>query len=164
MAYLCTDGTQNTSQCTFCCTQSPTDEWTARQLREATSWGQGPKYLIHDRDCKFASHFSSVATGSGIKELKTPYRAPRAKGVCERFMGSLRRESLDHTIIFHSRHLKRVVSKYINYYNQERPNQGIDQQTPNFYDRPSEHVKGRIVSKAVLGGLHHSYSRAASPN
>ena len=92
-------------------TQSPTDEWTAQQLREATSWGQGPKYLIHDRDCKFASHFSAVATGSGIKELKTPYRAPRANGVCERFMGSLRRECLDHTIIFHSRHLKRVVRK-----------------------------------------------------
>ena len=152
----------------FAVTQSPTDEWTAQQLHEATSWGQGPKYLNHDRDCKFASHYSSVATGSGIKELKTPNRAPRANGVCERFMGSLRRESLDHTIIFHSWHLKRVARKYIDYYYQERPHQGIGQQTPNFYDRPSEHIKGRIVSKAVLGGvlggLHHSHSRAASPN
>jgi ABC-type multidrug transport system ATPase subunit len=59
-------------------TQSPTDDWTAQQLREATPWGQGPKYLIRDRDSKYASHFSAVATGSGINVLKTPYRAPRA--------------------------------------------------------------------------------------
>ena len=80
-------------------TTSPTDEWTAQQLREATPWGKGPKYLLHDRDSKYASHFSAVATGSGIKELRTPYRAPRANGVCERYMGSLRRECLDHTLI-----------------------------------------------------------------
>ncbi len=60
-------------------TKSPTDEWTAQQLREATPWGKGPKYLIHDRDSKYASHFSAVVAGSGIKELKTPFRAPRAK-------------------------------------------------------------------------------------
>ena len=86
-------------------TTSPTDEWTAQQLREATPWGQGPKYLLHDRDSKYASHFSAVAAGSGIKELRTPYRAPRANGVCERYMGSLRRECLDHTLILHDRHL-----------------------------------------------------------
>ncbi len=86
-------------------THSPTDEWTAQQLREATPWGKGPKYLLHDRDSKYASHFSAVAAGSGIKELKTPYRAPRANGICERFMGSLRRECLDHTLILHGKHL-----------------------------------------------------------
>ena len=57
-------------------TQSPTDEWAAQQLREATSWGCGPKYLLHDRDSKYGLHFSAVAKGSGIIELKTPYRAP----------------------------------------------------------------------------------------
>ena len=72
-------------------TQFPTDEWTAQQLREATPWGKGPKYLIRDRDSKYASHFSAVAAGAGIKELKTPYRSLRANGVCEGFMGSLRR-------------------------------------------------------------------------
>ncbi len=62
-------------------TESPTDDWTAQQLREATPWGQGPKYLIRDRDSKYASHFSIVTTGSGIQELRMPYRAPRAKGI-----------------------------------------------------------------------------------
>ena len=67
-------------------THSPTDEWTAQQLREATPWGKSPKYLLHDRDSKYASHFSVVAAGSGIKELKTPYRPPRANGICERLL------------------------------------------------------------------------------
>jgi putative transposase len=73
----------------------PTDEWTAQQLREATPWWDGPKYLIRDRDSKNATHFSAVAMSSGIKELRTPYRTPQANGVCERFMGSLRRECMD---------------------------------------------------------------------
>jgi putative transposase len=144
-------------------TASPPDEWTAQQLREATPWGQGPKYHLHDRDSKYASHFSAVATGSGIKELRTPYRAPRANGVCERYMGSLRRECLDHTLILNDRHLMRVVREYTKYFNQERPHQGIGQRIPNFYNQPNERMKGRIVSKAILGGLHHSYFRVACP-
>ena len=70
-------------------TQFPTDEWTAQQLREATPWGSGPQYLIRDHDSKYARHFSAVAGGAGIQELKTPDRTPRANGICERFMGSL---------------------------------------------------------------------------
>ena len=105
-------------------TQFPTDEWTAQQLREATPWGSGPKYLIRDRDSKYARHFSAVAAGSGIQELKTPYRTPCANGICERFMSSLRRECLDHILIHDGQHLQRVVQKYMNYYNQERPHQG----------------------------------------
>jgi putative transposase len=58
--------------------QSPTNEWAAQQLREATPWRRGPKYLVRDRDSKYATHFSAVAAGSGIKELKTPYRVPQA--------------------------------------------------------------------------------------
>ena len=84
-------------------TKYPTDEWTAQQLREATPWGKGPKYLICDRDKKYATHFSAVAVSSGIKELKTPYRTPQANGYCERFMGSLRRECMDHILIHDDR-------------------------------------------------------------
>ena len=140
-------------------TTSPTDEWTAQQLREATPWSQGPKYLLHDRDSKYASHFSAVAIGSGIKELRTPYRAPQANGVCERFMGSLRRECLDHTLILHRKHLTRVVKEYTHYFNQERPHQGIGQRIPNFYDRSVSNPTGNISFRAILGGLHHSYFR-----
>ena len=145
-------------------TTSPTDEWTAQQLREATPWGECPKYLLHDRDSKYGSHFSAVAVGSDIKELRTLYRAPRANGVCERFMGSLRRECLDHTLIFHGRRLTRVAREYTNYFNQERPHQGIGQRIPNFYDQPKESSIGRITSKVILGGLHHSYSRVTFLN
>ena len=69
-------------------THYPTDEWAARQLREATPWGKRPKYLLRDRDSQYASHFSAVPASSCIKELKTPYRAPRANGICERFMAA----------------------------------------------------------------------------
>jgi len=100
-------------------TKYPTDKWTAQQLREATPWGKGPKYLIRDRDKKYATHF--IAVRASIKELKTPYRTPEANGVCERFMGSLRRECMDHILIHDDKHLRRVVKEYTSYFNQERP-------------------------------------------
>lgn len=68
-------------------------------LREATPFGQSPKYLIRDRDSKFGPNFTRVAATSGIKILKTPYRTPRANAICERFLGSVRRECLDHLLI-----------------------------------------------------------------
>ncbi len=124
--------------------------------------GKGTEVFIRDRDKKHGAHFSAVAIGSNIKELKTPYRTPQANGLCERFMGSLRRECLDHTLIHHGQHLQRVVNEYVTYFNQERPHQGIDQRIPDHYDQPqSNQSSGRITSKAILGGLHHSYSRAA---
>jgi transposase InsO family protein len=144
-------------------TKYPTDEWTAQQLREATSWGRGPKYLIRDRDKKYATHFSAV--GASIKELKTPYRTPQANGVCERFMGSLRRECLDHILIYDDRHLERIVVEYTAYFNQERPHQGIEQRIPEQYDLTrSKPTRGQVTSKAILGGLHHSYSRTTYLN
>jgi putative transposase len=148
-----------------CATKFPTDEWTAQQLREATPWGRGPKYLIRDRDSKYAARFSAVAASSGIRELKTPYRTPRANGICERFMGSLRRECLDHVLFHDGKHVQRVVKEYTVYYNQARPHQGIGQRIPGQYDLPkSRPTSGRIRSKAILGGLHHSYSRVTYLN
>ena len=128
--------------------------------------GRGPKYLIRDRDKKYATYFSAVAVSSGIKELKTPYRTPQANGICERFIGSLRRECLDHILIHDDRHLEQVTKEYtLSYFNQERPHQGIDQRVPNHYDLPkSKPTSGRITSKAILGGLHHSYSRTTYLN
>ena len=144
-------------------TKYPTDEWTAQQLREATPWGKAPKYLIRDRDSKDGRHFSAAA--DGIKELKTPYRTPQANGVCERFIGSLRRECLDHILIRDDQHLERVIKEYTSYFNQERPHQGIEQRIPDRYDRTrSKPTRGQVTSKAILGGLHQSYSRAVYLN
>jgi len=127
--------------------------------------GKGPKYLIRDRDSKYAAHFSAVAVSSGIKELKTPYRTPQANGVCERFMGSLRRECMDHILIHDDKHLERVTMEYTSYFNQERPHQGIEQRIPDQYDLiRSKPTKGQVTSKAILGGLHHSYSHATYLN
>src|SRR5215472_16493833 len=81
-------------------TRSPTDAWTAQQLREATAFSVGPKYLIRDNDNKFGVTFDRVAKTSRIEMLKTPYHAPRANAICERFLGSVRRECLDHLFIF----------------------------------------------------------------
>jgi len=144
-------------------TKYQTDKWTAQQLREATPWGKGPKYLIRDRDKKYARHFTAVA--GSIKEVKTPYRTPEANGVCERFMGSLRRECVDHILIHDDKNLRRVVMEYTAYFNQERPHQGIAQRIPDQYDLPrSKPTRGQVTSKAILGGLHHSYSRIAPQN
>jgi putative transposase len=144
-------------------TRSPTDAWTAQQLREATSFGQGPKYLLRDRDSKFGLSFARVAATSSIKILKTPYHAPRANDICERFLGSVRRECLDHLLILQEKQLQRVLCAYIQYFNRARPHQGIRQQIPERYSEPVplDQQRGKILSLPVLGGLHHDYHRSA---
>jgi transposase InsO family protein len=87
-------------------TRSPTDAWTAQQLREATAYGVGPKYLIRDNDGKFGVGLDRVARTSRIEILTTPYHAPRANAICERFLDSVRRECLDHLLILHERQLQ----------------------------------------------------------
>jgi len=79
-------------------------------------------------------------------------------------MGSLRRECLDHTLILHGKHLQRVVKEYTTYFNLDRPHQGIGQHIPSFYDQPNAKTTGRLTSRAILGGLHHSYSRQNNLN
>jgi len=78
----------------FGVTRNPTDAWVAQQLREATTFGQGPRYLLRDNDNKYGDRFSRIAVGTGIEVLRTPYAAPKANAVCERFLGSVRRECL----------------------------------------------------------------------
>lgn len=86
----------------FGVTRNPTDQRTAQQLREATPFGEKPRFLIHDNDNKFGPAFARVANATDIEVLKTPYRAPKANAICERFIGSLRRECLDHFLILRS--------------------------------------------------------------
>ncbi|MFQ5409559.1 MAG: integrase core domain-containing protein [Anaerolineales bacterium] len=142
-------------------TAAPHDPWVAQQLREATAWDRHPDYLIHDRDNKYGSQFSNLATHTGINELVTPYQAPKANAFCERFIGSLRRECLDHELVLGREQLQRVVAAYIDYYNRSRPHQGIEQRMPTFFHYSPERPTGKVTSVPILGGLHHSYSRAA---
>jgi putative transposase len=144
-------------------TRSPTDSWVAQQLREATPYGEKPRYLLRDNDRKFGSSFARVATTSGIKVLRTPYRTPRANAICERFLGSVRRECLDHFLVWHEKQFYRLLKAYVVYFNQARPHQGIKQQipVPPEPSAPLHDSSDRVISVPVLGGLHHDYQRAA---
>ncbi len=135
----------------------------AQQLREATPYGQAPKYLIRDNDSKFGSCFARVAATSGIKLLQTPYHAPRANAICERFMRSVRQECLDHLLIFQEKQLHRVLNAYIAYFNQARPHQGTGQQIPDpSRSALSSHQAGeKVIALPVVGGLHHDSRWAA---
>jgi putative transposase len=144
-------------------TRSPTDPWVAQQLREATPYGQTPKYLIRDNDRKFGPYFARVAATSGIEILKTPYHAPRANAICERFLRSVRQECLDHLLILHEKQLHRMLNDYMAYFNRARPHQGIRQQVPEPREpsSSSQHAVGKVMAVPILAGLHHDYQLAA---
>jgi transposase InsO family protein len=135
----------------------------AQHLREATPYGQAPKYLIRDNDRKFGACFARVAKTTNIKILKTPYHAPRANAICERFVRSVRQECLDHLLILHERQLQRVLNGYVAYFNHARPHQGIGQQIPepSRSALSSHQTDEKVIARPVLGGLHHGYHRAA---
>lgn len=146
----------------FGVTRSPTDEWVAQQLREATPFGQAPRFLIRDRDSKYGQAFTRVAVGTSIEILKTPYRAPKANAICERFLGSVRRECLDHILVLGEQHLYRVIREYVEYFNRARPHQGIEQKIPEDSGLiPEKQGKGKVIAFPVLNGLHHDYRLAA---
>ncbi len=147
----------------FGVTRNPTDVWLAQQLREATPFEEGPRYLIRDNDNKYGARFIGIAVGTGIEVLGTPYGAPRANAICERFLGSVRCECLDHLLILSERHLHRVMSEYQEYFNHARPHQGIGQRIPCQPARGSEpQMNGELISHPILGGLHHDYHLRAA--
>jgi putative transposase len=145
-------------------TRAPTEAWVAQQLREATPFGVRPKYLIRDNDNKYGTCFDDVAQHTEIEVLRIPYRAPRANAICERFLGSVRRECLDHLLIFSEQQLYQVVREYVAYFNRARPHQGLGQRIPEGPGEvQNEGRSGKIVSFPVLSGLHHDYRRVAWP-
>jgi transposase InsO family protein len=91
---------------------------------------QAPRFLIRDRDSKYGEAFTRVAVSSGIEILRTPYRAPTANAIGERFLGSVRRECLDQVLILGARHRYRIVKEYVQFFNCARPHQGIQQRVP----------------------------------
>ena len=154
----------------FGVTSHPTQEWVTQQLKEATPFEHKPKYLIRDRDSSFGHQFDAVARASGIEVLKTAYRTPKMNSICERFLGSVRPECLDHWFIFGERQLYSVLKEYVGYFNQYRPHQGLNQTIPlkTLASSHSDHKlknnqleNGKVISLPILGGLHHTYKRAA---
>ena len=143
-------------------TRHPTDAWVAQQLREATPFEQWPRYLLRDNDSKYGQAFTGVAEASGITVLRTAYRAPRQNATCERFLGSVRRECLDHLLVLGEGHLRRVLREYVAYFNRARPHQGLQQRVPDAHEAcvPRPGTGGRVRAIPILGGLHHAYERA----
>lgn len=101
---------------------------------------------------------SRSAVGSDIEVLRTPVKAPRANAICERLLGSVRRECLDHIVVVSEAQLWRVLGEYVSYFNQSRPHQGIEQRLPDSGDNPDipAGTAAKVVSFPVLGGLHLS--------
>ena len=147
----------------FNVTRCPTDAWVTQQLREATPWGDGPKYLIRDNDDKFGRAFDAVAEGTGIEVVKIPPSSPNLNPICERFLGSVRRECLDHVLLLSERQLRRVLREYVEtYFNSARPHQGLSQRIPAAAaSRLVSGVGSKVVALPLLGGLHHDYQLAA---
>lgn len=141
-------------------TRRPTDARVAQQLREATPFGQHPKHLIVDNDSKYAGVFARVAQTTGTDIVRTAFRAPKENAICERFLGSVRRERLDHLLVLGETHLRRILREHATYFNRNRPHQGLGQRIP---DPPEEdlHPLGSVQALPVLGRLHHTYRRAA---
>jgi putative transposase len=143
-------------------TRSPSEAWTAQQLREVTPFGEGPDVIIRDRDCKFGAAFDRVAEGAGMRVAKAAVRTPNMNAVCERFNGSARRECLDHVLILGEQHLLNLLKEYaFEYFNQSRPHQGIWQRLPVNCQRKPYGTGSDVVGLPFLGGLHHDYRVAA---
>jgi transposase InsO family protein len=142
----------------FNVTVSPTAAWIWRQVIEATAWGRQPRHLIRDRDNVYGTDFERKLASVGIQDIRTPYRTPLANSVAERVVRTFRQECLDHVIVLNESHLLTLLTEFLHYYNHDRPHRRLDLQTP-VPSLPKSH--GVVVSRAILGGLHHAYGRAA---
>jgi transposase InsO family protein len=141
-------------------TRHPSDAWVAQQLREATPFDQHPKHLIVDNESKYGEIFARVAQTTGIELVRTAYRAPKENAICERFLGAVRRECLDHLLVLGEAQLRRILLEYAAYFNRDRPHQGLQQRIPTPPEEETPEI-GRVCATPILGGLHHAYRRAA---
>ena len=146
-------------------TRHPTDDGVTQQLREATPYGEQPRFLLRDNDGKYGARFAQLAEASGITVVRTPVGAPRANAIIERFHRSVRQECLDHLLLLSEAHLHRALDEYVAYFNQARPHQGRGQRVPvpSALATPAltGSTGGDVIASPVLGGLHHTYRRAA---
>jgi putative transposase len=142
-------------------TRTPSTTWVAQQLRNATPFGDAPRFIIRDNDDKFGPDFDRAAKGTGVRVLRTAPKAPLMNSFCERFLGSARRECLDYVVVLGECHLERVLREYcFSYFNRPRPHQGIGQLVPIGF-ATSAGGSGEVLAVPVLSGLHHDYRRAA---
>jgi len=141
-------------------TPHPTAAWTTQQLREACPWDKAPRFLIRDRDLAFAA-VGVTARAMGITEVLTAPRSPWQNGVIERFIGSVRRECLDHVIVLNAAGLQHLLKWYVEYYERSRTHLALEKDAP-VSRAVAPPTAGRIIAVPQVGGLHHRYERAAA--
>jgi transposase InsO family protein len=145
----------------FNVTSHPTAEWTAQQLREAFPFDRIPRYLLRDRDKIFGDDFRQQVRDMKIGEVLSAPRSPWQRAYVERVIGSVRRECLDHVIVFSEGSLRRILASYFSYYHQTRPHLSLEKDSPE--SRPVQRREsGTVVAVAQVGGLHHRYERRAA--
>jgi len=141
-------------------TPHPTSAWTRQQMREAFPWDATARTLLHDRDAIFDEAFRRSVAALGLTDVRTAPRSPWQNAYVERLIGSIRRECLDHVIVFDERHLRRVLRTYVDYYHHSRTHLALEKDAPE--PRPIAATEtGRVVAVPAVGGLHHRYERRA---
>jgi transposase InsO family protein len=143
----------------FNITRHPTSQWIVQQLREAFPFESALRFLIFDRDAKYGSEVATAVRALKMDPVRTSFGSPWQNGVAERWVESCRRDLLDQIIAVSERHLKRLLSEYVCYYQEDRTHLGLGKGTPNWRSRAI--APGRVLSQERLGGLHHRYDRAA---
>jgi putative transposase len=147
-------------------TAHPTAEWTAQQFREAIPGDHSYRFLIHDRDSIFSTEVDQTVENLSLKVLRTPVRAPQANAYCERLIGTMRRECLDFMIPLTESHLRAILREWIRHYNYARPHRSLGPGLPTSGPSPEALSQTnrhqlppgwQVVTKSVLGGLHHEY-------
>ena len=148
----------------FNITRHPTADWVVQQLREALPEAPPYRYAIFDHDSKFNEDVISFLASTGLEAKRTSVQSPWQNGTAERWVGSCRREMLDHVIALNERHLLRLLRDYVSYYHDDRIHDALQKDTPNrrpIQPKPASHAN--VISEARLGGLHHRYNwRAAA--
>jgi putative transposase len=145
-------------------TDHPDSAWVTQQARNLAIADrlQGVRFLIRDRDSKYPWSFDEVLRSEGVRIVRTPVRSPKANAVCERWVGTVRRECLDHVLVLGRRHLEHVLAAYVAHYDEARPHRALDLQSPELRDDPPARVDLRTVRRRdILGGLVHEYEPAA---
>jgi len=146
----------------FNVTRNPGSLWIVQQMREAWPYVPAKTFLLCDHDSKFSRDVIAAARTLGSEPIRTAFRSPWQNGVAERWVGSCRRDLLDHVIVLNERHLKRLMGDYIRYYHEDRTHLGLAKDTPQGRSVATASANGsRIRSFSRLGGLHHRYSQAA---
>jgi transposase InsO family protein len=137
-------------------TAHPTAEWVARQMTEAFPWNEAPRYMIRDRDRIYGAVVTRRLRAMGIRDRPITPASPWQNGFAERLIGSIRRECLDHVIVWGEPHLRRILRSYANYYDNMRTHRSLNKDAP--ISRSIQRI-GIISSRPILGGLHHHYIR-----